>query len=229
MTTITPDPKPSKRTKRQTGTTPAGNPIVTTDEVVTAPAPPKGPRKPRLTKAQKDAVIDQVASEVPAIVAAVEEAIADETTGPIVTPVTNNDAALANLKAAAKASAARRAANAADKAKVKGLNAEESAARKAKTAALHASFVDAFKGGKTIGQIAAEFVNPDTGKPRGAGAVRNVLIAAGLVKVGEPRAPKITLTPEQIVEVREALVEITRKFDASIPAILRALKDDAQA
>lgn len=264
MTTITPDPKPSQRKNAKANAAPT-----------TAPAPPKGPRKPRGQKApdwttgpkadkltslpsmeMTSANIARVAKEIGVTRAIAVAAIQAANEKPQNTEIEITPAGVATLAAAgidvtaqeaddvddgngptpiqaalierAKASAERRAKNAADKANVKGLNAEESAARKAKIAALHASFVDAFKGGKTIGQIAAEFVNPDTGKPRSPGAVRNVLIAAGLIKVGEPRAPKFSadaLTDDEMATITNALGaigEIAQTHNVSIASLIKA-------
>lgn len=157
--------------------------------MTTIAKPDPKPSNLRQNKAQK------AAAEAGALVAA---ATLDE----VATSAT--PAVLDAIKSAASASAARRALNAKDRETVKAKDAEATAKRKAATAALHTSFVEAFKAGKTIGQIAAEFVNPDTQKPRSAGAVRNVLIAAGLVAVGEARKPKFdldTLDAERRVEI----------------------------
>lgn len=237
MTTITPDPKPGQTAKPRRSKLQVTLDKAATENAIANLAPQEA-TSANIAKVAKDlGVTKKVAADaigaanakagLAAVTDAARRALApeaddvDDGNGP--TPIQ------AALIERAKASAARRAANAADKAKVKGLNAEESAARKAKTAALHASFVDAFKGGKSIGQIAAEFVNPDTGKPRSTGAVRNVLIAAGLVKVGEPRAPKFDadlITNEQMETLTNALGsigEIAQAYGVSVLTIVKAI------
>lgn len=192
--TITPDPKPT--TKRRTGTTPAGNPIVSDD----------APKAKRLTKAQKDAAIDKIATEIeekPTVVAAAmfgsgqsiaQIALAIEkshaTVRELLTEAGVDFSADKNavdikdkVRTASAATLARRAANEADKAKVKAEKSDDAKKRAEAREHLQAFVVKTYGELGTVKATAAATVNPSTGKPYSNTRIMRILAEAGVLTV----------------------------------------------
>lgn len=159
------------------------------------PKPAAKTRKPRLTAAQKAAATEQVATElanvdVDAAIASATEPVVDSSPADENAPDPRQvmpNTSLAKLKDAAKASSERRAKNAADKAKVKALNADERGARRSAIDAFHQTVIDAFKGGKTIKEIAAANTNAKTGKVYSPSTILWILKKHGIVEQGPGR------------------------------------------
>lgn len=92
------------------------------------------------------------------------------------------EATKARVSEAARASAARRAANATDRVTAKSLREADSAARRAKIEAFHDRVVELFRQGKTIQWIAAQFENERTGKLYDAGTIRWILVKRQVIE-----------------------------------------------
>lgn len=137
-------------------------------------------------------------------------------------------AAMARLSAAATASAERRAKNAADRAKVKALNADERTARRAAIDTWHAQVIADFKAGKTIKQIAEGATNPKTGKLYTASTIHWILVKHGVVEKGAGRVKFdiSTLTKKQRDRAESAyaaLAVIAEEAGTSVATLVKTL------
>lgn len=168
---------------------------------------PKPSRKPRLTKAQKDAAAVKAradakdaeaeqakldaepARKTPSELQADLVASVDEPTdGPLIEGDDSDgdapsaqDAVRAKVREASAATLARRAKNEADKAKSKERKAEEHEARTTASAVFKQSVVDSYAKTGDVKATAAEFVNVKTGEPYSQMRIRRILNEAGVL------------------------------------------------